>query len=382
MAEFSLDTASLAGLQAELDTSFEEVGDESENAEIRKQAEANAVAIFEGDFESPTSRQTILKPLDDFGLVVMQRSAARNKLLSTRIGDLSRGGDDAANVGDNLSQLRLQIKDLDPSKLNFAKKGLLGKIFNPMRKYFQKYQKSDAAIADIVKSLDSGSKILKNDNTTLITEEKTLSDLTKKLLVDVEMGRAMDAALEEQIQNAEMDGKDPEKIRFVREEVLFPLRQRIMDMQQMIVVNQQGILSMNVIRKNNKELIRGVERAKNVTVTALRTGVIVASALYNQKVLIQKIQTLNETTENIIESTSRMLREQGSEIHRQSMESTISVDVLKRSFSDALAAIEEISTYRENALPQMQQTIDQFREMADEGQIVVSRLEKESDYTD
>jgi uncharacterized protein YaaN involved in tellurite resistance len=145
----------------------------------------------------------------------------------------------------------------------------------------------------------------------------------------------------------------------------------------MVVVNHQGIMSMNIVRRNNKELIRGVERAKNVTVTALRTGVMVASALYNQKVLLRKIQTLNETTENIIESTSRMLKEQGGEIQRQSMETMISADVLKRSFADALQAIEDISTYRENALPQMQQTIDQFREMADEGQVVVDRLEKE-----
>jgi uncharacterized protein YaaN involved in tellurite resistance len=95
-------------------------------------------------------------------------------------------------------------------------------------------------------------------------------------------------------------------------------------------------------------------------------------------VIIKKIQLLNETTENIIESTSRMLREQGGDIQRQSMDSMISVDVLKRSFDDALTAIEEISAFRENALPQMQQTIEQFREMAENGQIVVSRLEKES----
>jgi uncharacterized protein YaaN involved in tellurite resistance len=197
-------------------------------------------------------------------------------------------------------------------------------------------------------------------------------------MVDVEMGRALDAAIEEQIANAEIAGDDPGKIKFVREEILYPLRQRVMDMQQVIVVNQQGIMSMNVIRRNNKELIRGVERAKNVTVSALRTGVMVASALYHQKVLIQKIQTLNETTENIIESTSRMLKEQGAEIQRQSTESTVSIDVLKRAFADALTAIEDVSTFRENALPQMQQTIDQFREMAEEGQVVVDRLEKES----
>ena len=46
------------------------------------------------------------------------------------------------------------------------------------------------------------------------------------------------------------------KISFVCEEILFSFRQRIMDMQQMIVVNQSGIVSLKVIKRNNKELIR------------------------------------------------------------------------------------------------------------------------------
>ena len=143
-------------------------------------------------------------------------------------------------------------------------------------------------------------------------------------MTDIELGKQMDASIEQQIRQAEIEGVDQYKIDFVREEVLFPLRQRIMDMQQMIVVNEQGIISLNVVRRNNKELIRGVTRAKNVTVTALRNGVMVASALYNQKIVIDKIKTLNETTEQVIESTSRMLREQGNEIQKQSMETMIS----------------------------------------------------------
>ena len=148
-----------------------------------------------------------------------------------------------------------------------------------------------------------------------------------------------------------------------------------MDMQQMIVINQQGIVSLNVIRRNNKELIRGVSRAKNVTVTALRTGVMVASALYDQKIVMDKINILNETTGNIIESTSHMLREQGSAIQKQSAETMISPDILKNSFAEALSAIQEVSVYKEQALPKMKETIIMFSDMANEGQKVVDKIE-------
>ena len=42
----------------------------------------------------------------------------------------------------------------------------------------------------------------------------------------------------------------------------------------MVVVNHQGIMAIEVIRRNNKELIRGVERAKNVTISAMKIAVL------------------------------------------------------------------------------------------------------------
>lgn len=372
MAEFSLD---IDEIKNDVETSLKEEEEKLENTNIKTQANDNAVAIFEADLNNPQQRESILRPLDNFGLEDMSKSASRNEMLSTRFVDLSKGGKDADNIGDKLAELDRQMKDLDPSKVDFAKKGMLGNLLNPVRKYFEKYEKAEVAISNIIKSLDNSSKVLQNDNTTLLNEENYLREVTNKLIADIELGKQMDASIEAQIQEAEINGVEEDKIAFVKEEVLFPLRQRIMDMQQMIVVNQQGIVSLNVIRRNNKELIRGVNRAKNVTVSALRTGVMVASALYDQKLVMDKINILNETTENIIESTSHMLKEQGSEIQKHSAETMISPDVLKASFAEALQAIEDVSTYKQQALPKMKETINMFSDMAEDGQKVVEKIE-------
>ena len=90
---------------------------------------------------------------------------------------------------------------------------------------------------------------------------------------------------------------------------------------------------------------------------------------------MDKINILNKTTENIIESTSHMLKEQGSEIQRHSAETMISPEVLKASFSEALQAIEDVSTYKQQALPKMKETIEVFSDLADEGQKVVDKIE-------
>ena len=372
MAEFSLDVDEIKN---DVETSLKEEEEKLENSNLKNQAQSNATAIFDADLNNPNEREQILKPLDNFGLNEMSKSASHNEMLSTRFVDLTKGGKEADNIGENLLELNRQMKDLDPSKVDFAKKGVLGNLMNPVRKYFAKYEKAEVAISDIVQSLEKSSKVLQNDNTTLLNEENYLREVTNKLLADIELGKKMDESIEAQIQTAEIQGVDEEKIAFVREEILFPLRQRIMDMQQMIVVNQQGIVSLNVIRRNNKELIRGVKRAQNVTVSALRTGVMVASALYDQKIVMEKINILNQTTENIIESTSHMLKEQGSEIQKHSAETMISPEVLKASFSEALQAIEDVSTYKEQALPKMKETIQMFSDMAEDGQKVVEKIE-------
>ncbi len=306
----------------------------------------------------------------------MKSSAAKNSLLLVTVGNLSRDGDEGGVVAKGMMDLNRELKDLDPSRIDFTKTGILGKVFDPVRAYFARYQKADSAIADIIASLERGKAILRNDNTTLEIEQQALRSLTKKLLKEIQLGILMDRSIEMQIEAARARNEDPEKVRFVTEEILFPLRQRIMDMQQMVVVNQQGVMAMEVVIRNNKELMRGVERAKTVTISALRTSVTVAGALYHQKVVLKKIELLNETTNDIIRSTSQMLKDQGAEIHMRSMEANISVEGMKAAFADAMEALESISNYKQEALPKMRDVINQFKELAAKGEEQIQKLEK------
>lgn len=372
MADFSLD---VDGIKDEINNTFKEEEKKLQNSSLKTQAKSNADAIFQSDLYNPIEREKIIKPLDNFGLLDMSKSAETNELLSTRFVEFAHGGEDANNIGEKLSELNQQLKDLDPAQVKFGKKSFFGKIQDPVKKYFNKYQKAETAIDNIIQSLDNSSKVLQNDNVTLLQEEATLREATDKLMADIELGKMMDDYIESEIEKAEMNGVEEEKVAIVKEEILFPLRQRVMDLQQMIVINQQGIISLNVIRRNNKELIRGVNRAKNVTITALRTGVMVASALYDQKVVIDKINLLNTTTGEIIDSTSRILRQQGNEIQKTSAETMISPEILKNSFKEAIAAVEDVSTYKQEALPKMKETIKMFNDMAIDGQKVVNKIE-------
>lgn len=346
-----------------------------EERKLREQAENNAVAIFNADISSLSNKTQFINSIEGFGTSSMELSANKNALLKTQLTKLASSGADGGEVSKSLMELNREVKSLDPSVIDFTKKGVFGKLTNPVRNYFEKYQRADSVIAGIVDSLDKGKKVLKDDNTTLMVEQQSLKAATAQLVKEIKMATIMDETLEQKIAEAKAGNADPEQIKFVEEEILFPLRQKVMDMNQTILVNQQGIIAMEVIQRNNKELMRGVDRAKTVTVSALTTAVTIASALYNQKIVLQKIQALNETTNNMIAATSRMLKEQGTEIHRQSVESNISVETLESSFNDIFAALDEISTFKQAALPQMKETIKQFQEFADRGGKAIDRLE-------
>ena len=371
---FSMEVPDEAEIKREVQ---EQVGPLLEEvAQLQALAESNVDQILNLDIDEFTQKRHILQSIESFGAESMRSSAAKNSLLQATVGRLSKDGDEGGVVARGLMELNRELRELDPGLIDFTRTGIFGKVFNPVRDYFARYQRADSAIAEIILSLDRGKTILKNDNITLEIEQQALCGLTRKLMKEVQLGILMDRSIEMQIEAARARNEDPEKIRFVAEEILFPLRQRIMDMEQMVVVNQQGAMAMEVVMRNNRELMRGVDRAQTVTISALRTSVVVAGALYHQKVALKKIEMLNETTTGIISSTSKMLKNQGVEIQRRSMESNISVETMKTAFAEVMEALDSISTYREEALPRMRDTVNQFKELAARGEEQIEQLEK------
>ena len=342
---------------------------------IDETANERGQQIMKVDMNSLDAKREITQAIENLGADIATKSAAKNEMLARRIGTLSKQGGETGEVARSLEDLAIKMRDLDPKGIDFSS-GKVGGLFNPVRRYFERYKTADGEITDIVKSLENGKVTLKNDNVTLELEEATMRDLTQQLNQQIEIALDLDNYLTNAIEQAKLtEGTDMERVKFVEEEVLFPLRQKITDFQQLQVVNQQGIVSMNVLRRNNAELIRAVDRAENVTVSALRVAVTVAGALYNQKIVLDKINALNQTTNAMISTTASLLKEQGAEIQQQAVEASISVDTLQKSFEETLDALDDISRYKQEALPRIRQTIDEFYQLASAGEAHLRRIE-------
>ena len=123
--------------------------------------------IMSIDLSNVSDRRSVIETIEGFGADLTRKSNHHNELLGRRISQLSQSGGQEGEVARDLAELSIKMRDLDPSGIDFAKRGPLGGLFNPVRRYFERYKSADAEIADIVKSLDKGKRTLQNDNKTL-----------------------------------------------------------------------------------------------------------------------------------------------------------------------------------------------------------------------
>ncbi|MGB5405983.1 MAG: toxic anion resistance protein [Thiogranum sp.] len=287
--------------------------------------------------------------------------------------------DENSTVGRSLVELRQTVEELDPSRhgdLLSAKK-LLGFIpfGNRLGNYFHQYQSAQSHINAILESLYNGQDELRKDNAAIETEKARLWETMGMLEQYVYVGGQIDAALEARI--GEIEARHPEKARVVKEEMLFYVRQKVQDLLTQLAVSVQGYMSLDMVRKNNLELIKGIDRASTTTVSALRTAVIVAQALTNQKLVLDQVSALNRTTSDMIAGTARMMKQQAADIGQQASGSSVEVDKLKAAFSDIYATMDMMADYKVKALDNMQQTVTALSDEVEKSKTWLDRIRKQ-----
>ena len=334
------------------------------------------VALTQLEVRDPKFRQRIAD-IQDLGNDEIKASAqVSSRLLARPVNTMKKGAlSTSSTVGSNLLQLRRQIDALDPGHQGdlFGTRKLLGWIpfGDRLQAYLARYQSSQSHINAIVAGLESGQQTLVSDNEDLEQEKAALFEAMERLRQYIYLAQKLDSTLEARI--AKVEANDPERARILREDMLFSVRQKVLDLTAQLSVSVQGYLAMDIIRRNNLELIRGVDRATTTTISALRTAVIVTQALGDQKLVLDQITALNTTTSNLIESTSAMLRTQSAATNQGAAASTIDVAKLQAAFDNVYATLDEIDAYKLKALDTMAQTSDTLKTQIDKAQPFVDR---------
>ena len=141
----------------------------------------------------------------------------------------------------------------------------------------------------------------------------------------------------------------------------------------------QAYLSMGIIQQNNDQLVRGVERAKTTTVTALRTAVIVAQSLENQKLVLDQIDAVNKTTDAMIDRTSKLLQENSLRTQQQAVSSGVSPETLRRAYDAVFSTLDSIDKFREQANESFSKTIDVLNDQLQRAHAYAERMNRDGE---
>ncbi|MFL6162073.1 MAG: toxic anion resistance protein [Jatrophihabitantaceae bacterium] len=342
--------------------------DNAKQAELRDKAAQFVDGLAALDVRSPAFTQKVTQ-ITTMGDQDMRAAASMsNRMLDRPAAAMGKGkgGDAQTRVSNTLVDLRHTITELDPKRADLSGIKKVLKFLpggDKVDRYFDKYRSAQSHLDAIIKGLASGQDELRKDNAAIETEKTNMWTTMGKLSEYNELAAALDAAIEQKVAQLEAAGRT-EDANVMRSEALFPVRQRRQDLMTQTAVNVQGYLALDLIRKNNIELIKGVDRAQTTTIAALRIAVIVSQALSRQKLVLDQINALNTATSNLIESTSEQLKMQGAAINQQAASSTIEVAKLQAAFDNVFATMDAVDTFRAQAVDSMAATVT-----AIEGQI-------------
>lgn len=350
-----------------------------EDPAIEAKAEEVLDKLVKVDVQDVQLKTDVRQALETMGAALQRESAQRSQMLQQPIHKLYRDAEEGGPVGNALIDLKVKVEELDPGKFDFEAgwftrtMGRLPGVGTPIKRYFSRFESASTVMDAIVRSLKDGREQLSRDNVTLANDQKAMRAINVRIEAAIKLGQSIDQKLTDLLAR-ELTPGDP-KHDFIQAEWLFPLRQRILDLQQQLVVNQQGIMAIELIIRNNVELIRGVDRAVNVTVSALQVAVTLALALANQRIVLEKVQAVNQTTDQLIAGTAERLKTQGAEIHKMAASTSLNIDTLKQAFGDIRSAIDDVAQFRQNALPQMAKAITELDQLSSDAERTIATMD-------
>jgi uncharacterized protein YaaN involved in tellurite resistance len=347
--------------------------DADKRSKLEEKVDGFVTELVALDANSPEFGKKV-DQITNMGRKEIATSAAQsNRFLDRPI----RAMDKDSGVGANLAELRKTVEELDPGKKGKLSTGrkILGIIpfGNSLKRYFESYQSAQGHIQSILGHLASGKDELLMDNAAIDVERQKLWEAMGNLEQMVHIARTLDQKLEDAA--ADLDATEPAKAKAIRESALFYVRQRTQDLLTQTAVSVQGYLALDLVKKNNVELVKGVDRASTTTVAALRTAVTVAQAMSNQRLVLEQITSLNTTTANMIDSTGQLLKDQTGKIHEQAAASTIPLETLQRAFQNIYDTMDQVDTFKVKALESMKQTVETLTTEVEKSKSYIARAE-------
>ena len=270
----------------------------------------------------------------------------------------------------SLMDMENKIVELNPAKagINWDDPLRGGRIFgiklpfigDKLQKYIQKTRDASQYIEMVNKELDEGSRIIRESIGEIDLEKQKNLEITMRSNEYLYLNSAIVKKVESRMVENKLNDKEKE---LVTEVILYPLEQKKSDLNTQIHVAITSYYGLDVIQKNNKELLRGVQRCQMVALPALNTSITMASALADQKNVHDTVGAINQTAEEMLNNVSTMVSSQSQQIQKSAQSETIKRKSIMDNYKKIEDALKKTSEYRLQAHAALKKDNEKMEEL-------------------
>lgn len=256
-----------------------------------------------------------------------------------------------------IQDMRGHLDDLNPGKEGdlLQPQKLLGLIpfGNKLQAYFRKFESAGAQLQKSMQQLYGARDDMQRDVVEIEAVRGKLWDAMQKLAGAIRFAEKLDGQLDAKVQS--LQATDPLRAQALQQEVLFYARQNLTDMLTQQAVCTNGYLALDVLKKTGREMMNGCSRVATTGMSALAVAQTVARATGNQIQVMEMLQGVNTSIENLITETGRQLNNHVDKTAQFAQNPMIGIDKIREMFDQTFKAMDAMDSFRVKAIDVMGQ---------------------------
>ena len=258
---------------------------------------------------------------------------------------------DTGEIGDILNDLMERLNETDPNDLVAENQGFFQKFFGKIKKSIYemqaKYQEVGSQVDKISIRLDHEKNGLLNDNLSLEQLYQRNKDFFDALNIYIAAGELKLAELQETLipealEKARVTG-DQMDVQVVNdlEQFLDRLEKRNHDLKLTRQMTIQQAPQIRLIQNTNQALAEKIQSSITTTIPLWKNQIAIAMTLLRQKDAVTAQRQVSETTNQLIQKNSEMLKISTIETARENERGIIDLETLQKTQKDLIETLEE-----------------------------------------
>ena len=258
---------------------------------------------------------------------------------------------DTGEIGDILNDLMEHLNETDPNDLVAENQGFFQKFFGKIKKSIYemqaKYQEVGSQVDKIAIRLDHEKNGLLNDNLSLEQLYQRNKDFFDALNIYIAAGELklvelQETLIPEALEKARVTG-DQMDVQVVNdlEQFLDRLEKRNHDLKLTRQMTIQQAPQIRLIQNTNQALAEKIQSSITTTIPLWKNQIAIAMTLLRQKDAVTAQRQVSETTNQLIQKNSEMLKISTIETARENERGIIDLETLQKTQKDLIETLEE-----------------------------------------